>query len=78
MEFKHINDVWNYLDQFKTVGEVQEAIGEIPNKFGGFDIMNEYTVEEDGFIEVCNSYWDIHYNDYDYCYHTIDLPSTAN
>lgn len=74
MEFKHLNDVWDYLDQFTTVEDMEEALGEIPNKFGSFDIINGPTVEEDGFIEICNSFWDRHYGDYDYAYHTVMLP----
>ena len=70
---KHINDVWNFLDQYHTVEELEEAFGEIPSKFGSFDIINKRTVEEDGFIEICNSYWDIEMLDYEYDYHTIEL-----
>lgn len=73
MEFKHINDVWEYLDQFKTVDELEEAFGEIPSKFGSFDIINKSTIEEDGRIEICNSYWDDNVGDYEYDYHTIEV-----
>lgn len=73
MEFKHINDVWEYLDQFKTVEELEEAFGEIPSKFGGFDIINYNTIEEDERIEICNSYWDNNMGSYDYAYHTIEV-----
>lgn len=73
MEFKHINDVWEYLDQFKTVDELEEAFGEIPSKFGSFDITNKDTIKEDGWIEVCNSYWDGNIGEYEYDYHTIEV-----
>lgn len=68
---KHINDVWEYLDQFKTVEELEEAFGEVPSKFGGFDIVNRNTIEEDKCIEICNSYWDDNMGSYDYAYHCI-------
>lgn len=70
---KHINDVWNFLDQYHTVEELEEAFGEIPSKFGSFDITNRTTYKEEGFIEICNSYWDIEMLDYEYDYHTIEL-----
>lgn len=70
---KHINDVWEFLDQYHTVEELEEAFGEIPSKFGAFEITNKSTCEEDGFVEICNSYWDIEMLDYEYDYHTIEL-----
>lgn len=73
MEFKHIDDCWNYLDQFKTEEELEEAFGEIPSKFGSFDIVNIGTYEEDGCFEICNSYWDKEVGDYDYDYHYVNL-----
>lgn len=73
MKFKHINDVWEYLDQFKTVDELEEAFDEIPSKFGSFDIINKSTIEEDKRIEICNSYWDDNVGSYEYDYHTIEV-----
>jgi len=73
MEFKHINDCWDYLDQFKTKDELEEAFGEIPSKFGSFDIVNINTYKEDGCFEICNSYWDKDVGDYDYDYHCVNL-----
>lgn len=73
MEFKHINDIWNYLDQFKTIDEIEEAFGELPSKFGSFDIINKDTIKEDERIEICNSYWDDNLGGYEYDYHTIGL-----
>ena len=52
--FNHIDEVWEYLNQFKTTEELEKAFGDIPSKFGSFTITDE---EEDGF-EICNSYWD--------------------
>lgn len=72
MEFKHINDCWNYLDQFHTKETLEEAFGEIPSKFGSFDIVNTETYKEDGRFEICNSYWDKSVGDYDYDYHCVD------
>jgi len=70
---KHISEVWNYLDQFHTIDELEEAFGEIPNKFGSFEITNLKTYEEDGCFEICNSYWDEQLGDYEYDYHCVDL-----
>lgn len=73
-EFNHIEDVWEFLDQFHTEEELEEAFGEIPNKFGSFDIVNRDTYEEEGLIEICNSYWNKNIGDYDYDYHCIEVP----
>lgn len=73
MEFNHINDCWEFLDQFKTPEELEKAFGEILSKFGSFGVVNPNTYKEDGQIEICNSYWNTNYMDYDYDYHTIFL-----
>lgn len=52
--FNHFDEVWEYLNQFKTKEELEKAFEDIPSKFGSFFITHE---EEDGF-EICNSYWD--------------------
>ena len=70
---KHINDVWEFLDQFKTKEELEKAFGEIPNKFGCFEIINTKTYKEDGYFEICNSYWDERIGDYDYDYHYVEV-----
>ena len=70
---KHISDVWKFLEQFHTEESLEKAFGEIPNKFGIFDIINHKTYKEDGFFEICNSYFDENVGDYDYVYHTIDV-----
>lgn len=69
---KHISEVWEFLDQFKTKEELEKAFGEIPNKFGSFEIINTKTYKEDGYFEICNSYWDENVGDYDYEYHTVE------
>ena len=72
-EMLHINDVWNYLDQFNTVAELEEAFGNIPTKFGYFEITNMSTYKEDGDVEICNSYWNDDVSGYEYDYHTIEV-----
>lgn len=73
MKFNHINDVWGYLDQLKTIDELESAFGEIPSKFGSFDITNRDTCEEDGYADICNSYWDDNSGGYDYDYHCVEI-----
>ena len=70
---KHIKDVWEFLDQFHTQKDLEKAFGEIPNKFGSFEIVNTETYKEDGFFEICNSYWDENVGDYDYDYHCVEI-----
>lgn len=72
-EFVHINDVWDFLDNFKTVREMEEAFEEIPSKFGSFSIINEYEVTVDGCMEIENTYWDDHTGEYEYDYHTVNI-----
>ena len=73
MTFKHIHDCWEFFDQFKTLEELEEAFGEIPSKFGSFEVVNISTYEQDGFFEICNSYWDENCGGYDYEYHCVDI-----
>jgi len=70
---KHISEVWEFLDQFKTKEELEKAFGEIQNKFGSFEITNLSTAKEDGYFEICNSYWDENLGDYDYDYHCVEI-----
>lgn len=70
-ECNHIDEIWDYLDQFKTKEELEEAFGDIPSKFGSFEIVNWKTYKEEGYFELCNSYWDKNTNDFDYDYHCI-------
>lgn len=51
---KHISEVWNYLREAKTKDELEERIGDIPNKFGDWDIEKT----EDGRCRVINYYYD--------------------
>ncbi len=70
---KHINEVWEFLDNFHTKKDLEKAFGEIPSKFGSFDIVNYKTYKEDGYFEICNSYFDENVGDYDYDYHTVEV-----
>ena len=70
---KHISEVWEFLDNFHTKKDLEKAFGEIPSKFGSFEIVNTQTYEEDGYFEICNSYWDENVGDYDYDYHTVEV-----
>ena len=74
-KFNHVNDVWNYLDQFKDPDELEEAFGEIPNKFGSFEIINKDTYKEDKCIEIENQYYDKALGEFETDYHTVDLES---
>ena len=71
--FNHINNVWNYLDQFHSINDLEIAFGNIPSKYGSFEIVNKDTYKEDGYFEICNSYWSNQYNDYQYDYHCIKI-----
>ena len=73
MQFKHIHDCWEFFDQFQTLEELEEAFGEIPSKFGSFEVVNTSTYEQDGFFEICNSYWDDNCGCFDYAYHCVDI-----
>ena len=72
-DFDHISKCWQYLDQFKTLEELEDHLEDLPLKFGTFDITNEETAEQEGFAEVRNTYWDDNMCDWDYAYHTVLL-----
>ena len=67
----YIDEIWDYLSQFKTKTELEEAFEDIPSKFGSFEIVNLQTYEEEGYFELCNSYWNKNTNEYDYDYHCV-------
>jgi len=68
----HISEVWKYLCQFKTKEELEKAFETLPyKKWGSFDITNLSTYEQDGFFEICNSYWDENLGEYQYDYHCV-------
>ncbi len=74
---KHINEVWEFLDQFHTKEKLEKAFGEIPSKFGSFEIVNTQTYEEDGYFEICCSIWNDDYAGYEYDYHTVEVNYAA-
>jgi len=54
MEFKHINDCWEYLRKAKDYNDLIEKCKDIPNRFGTWDVEpNEYHE-----ARVINSYYD--------------------
>ena len=69
--FRHISEVYEFFDAFKTPEALERAFDEVPSNFGAFDITNRTTCEQEGFIEVCNTYFDKNIGDYDYDYHTV-------
>lgn len=57
---KHISEVWELLGNCKTEEELEDAIGEIPSKFGLF-----YIDRKDGdTVTVTNTYYDEQLQDY--------------
>ena len=69
--FKHIGEVYDFFDTFNTPEELERAFDEVPAKFGAFDITNMTTCKKEGFIEICNTYYDKNIGDYEYDYHTV-------
>ena len=65
-EFKHIEEVWDYLSQYKTLKGLKMAISNIPSRFGSFEIRNEKEYKEDNCFEIINTYYDKNIDDYDY------------
>lgn len=51
---KHISEVWALFEKCKTEKELEETIGEIPNKFGAFS----YERIDKDTIRVTNFYYD--------------------
>ena len=54
MEFNHINDIWDTLEQCETEEEIEDVLDEIPRKFGTW-FCDKIDV---GVIEVTNQWWD--------------------
>ena len=54
MEFKHINDCWNYLREAATKEDLEDRIEDLPIWSGDWDIEEN----EDGTCRVINSYYD--------------------
>lgn len=54
MKFKHVDDIWEALDECKTAEEVYDILDNIPAKFGTWwaDVAGENQ------LEVTNQWWD--------------------
>lgn len=54
MEFNHVNDIWDTLEQCETLDQIEDVLDEIPRKFGTWfcDVI------DDGVVEVTNQWWD--------------------
>lgn len=63
MEFTHINDVEEFLQQSKGLKDLENRLGEIPNKFGDFEIIE--VDKENNFITVRNIYYDKNLQSYE-------------
>ena len=61
MEYKHINDCWNALEDAKTVEEVEDLFDDFPRWSGDWDWY-----VENGEVVVENTYYD----DYSEVYET--------
>lgn len=63
MEFLHINDVKKYFETAKNIDDLEQKIGDIPNKFGNFTIISvEQSDDSDELqyvtVRIANSYED--------------------
>lgn len=54
MIFNHIREVWNYLEQAENYADLLSRIGDIPNKFGSWDVERN----DNGQCIVTNTYYD--------------------
>ena len=54
MKFNHVDEIWEALEECKTVEDVYDIIDYIPNKFGTWwaDVVGENQ------LEVTNQRWD--------------------
>lgn len=54
MKFKHVDEIWEALEECKTAEEVYDILDNIPAKFGTWwaDVVGE------GELEVTNQWWD--------------------
>lgn len=69
MEFKHINDCWNYLREAKDYNDLIKRCGDIPNRFGTWDVEpNEYHE-----ARVINSYYDETFQNWDQDIEDFDI-----
>ncbi len=58
MEFNHVNDIWDTIEQCETREQIEDVLDNIPRKFGEWWV--DQTDELDGVIEleVTNQWWD--------------------
>ena len=54
MEFNHVNDIWDTIEQCETLEEIEDVLDEIPRKFGTWFCDKI----DDGVVEVTNQWWD--------------------
>lgn len=54
IEFNHVNDIWDLLEQCETEDQISDVLDEIPRKFGTWF----YDIIDKGVIEVTNQWWD--------------------
>ena len=57
---KHISEVWDLFESCQTEDELEDAIGEIPSKFGLFYIDRK----DSDTVTVTNTYYDEQLQDY--------------
>ena len=59
MKFKHVDEIWEALEECKTAEEVYDILDNIPAKFGTWwaDVVGE------GELEVTNQWWDANQED---------------
>jgi hypothetical protein len=59
IEFEHVNDIWDLLEQCETLDQISDVLDEIPRKFGTwfYDIIGE------NVVEVTNQWWDSNQQD---------------
>lgn len=53
-EFKHVNDIWDTIEQCETLEEIEDVLDEIPRKFGTWFCDKI----DNGVVEVTNQWWD--------------------
>lgn len=53
-KFKHVNDIWEALEDCETATQIYDILGNIPTKFGTWwaDVVAA------GELEVTNQWWD--------------------
>lgn len=54
MEFNHVNDIWDTIEQCETREQIEDVLENIPRKFGTWFCDKI----DDGVVEVTNQWWD--------------------